>query len=107
MSDFSLTPAAAARIIHLAQTEQAVALRIEVQGGGCSGFQYAFSMVKFPASDDTAIEGHGAKVVIDPVSLDLLKGSSLDYVNELGGSYFSITNPQASSRCGCGNSFSL
>ena len=107
MDDFSFTRSAAKRITEMASAEGAIALRLAVNGGGCSGFQYEFSLAKAPEPDDVAIEAHGAKVLIDPTSLDLLKGSQLDYVNDLGGSYFNVSNPNASSSCGCGNSFSL
>lgn len=103
---FSLTPAAAARINALAKAEGATALRIAVLGGGCSGFQYEFSLAKTTEPDDQRFELEGAAVLIDPTSLELLGGSQLDYVDELGGAYFSIKNPNATSRCGCGNSFS-
>ena len=103
---FSLTAQAAARINELAKAEGAAALRIAVLGGGCSGFQYEFSLTKAAETDDVRIELNGAAVLIDPASLEFLKGGQLDYVDELGGSYFSIKNPNATSRCGCGNSFS-
>ncbi|MRG73600.1 iron-sulfur cluster insertion protein ErpA [Alphaproteobacteria bacterium HT1-32] len=82
-------------------------LRIAVSGGGCSGFQYGFSLDTDTGQDDLIFEGHGAKVVIDDMSLDLLAGSEVDYVEDLIGSYFSIKNPNASSTCGCGSSFAV
>lgn len=107
MDAFTFTAAAAARIAELATAEGALALRVAVLGGGCSGFQYEFTLAKAPESGDAEITAHGATVFIDPTSLDLLKGSQLDYTDNLGGSYFSINNPNATSSCGCGNSFSL
>jgi len=107
MDSFTFTPNAGKRIAEMATAEGALALRVAVNGGGCSGFQYEFSLAKAPEGDDVLIDAHGAKVLIDPTSLDLLKGSQLDYINELSGSYFSVSNPNATSSCGCGNSFSL
>ncbi len=107
MESFTFTPNAGKQIAEMAAAEGALALRVAVNGGGCSGFQYEFTLVKAPEDDDVLIDAHGAKVLIDPTSLDLLKGSQLDYINELSGSYFSVSNPNATSSCGCGNSFSL
>lgn len=107
MDSFTFTANAAKRIAEMTAAEGALALRVAVNGGGCSGFQYEFSLAKAPEAEDVTIEAHGAKVLIDPTSLDLLKGSQLDYIDELGGSYFNISNPNATSSCGCGNSFSL
>lgn len=81
--------------------------RVAVSGGGCSGFQYGFSLDNQRADDDRIFERDGIAVVIDEVSLDLLKDSEVDYVEDLIGSYFSIKNPNASSTCGCGSSFSI
>lgn len=107
MDSFTLTPNAAKRVTEMASAEGAMALRIAVNGGGCSGFQYEFSLAKAAEADDVSINAHGAVVLIDPTSLDLLAGSQLDYIEDLGGSYFSVSNPNATSSCGCGNSFSL
>jgi iron-sulfur cluster insertion protein len=82
-------------------------LRITVSGGGCSGFQYGFSLDDQKNDDDRLFERDGVTVVIDEVSLDLLKGSEVDFVEDLIGSYFAIKNPNASSTCGCGSSFSV
>ena len=82
-------------------------LRVTVSGGGCSGFQYGFSFDSSINEDDKTFERDDVTVVIDDASLDLLAGSEIDYVEELIGSYFAITNPNASSSCGCGNSFSI
>lgn len=107
MSQFSVTEAAAKRITELVSAEGGTALRLAVNGGGCSGFQYEFSIAKAPEADDVSLTSHGATVLIDPASLDLLAGSQLDYVDGLGGSYFNVSNPNASSSCGCGKSFSV
>ncbi len=82
-------------------------LRVSVEGGGCSGFQYKFDIQREPASDDTVIAREGATVVIDPVSLQYLSGSQIDYADELIGAAFKIENPNATASCGCGTSFSL
>ncbi|MBL8697439.1 MAG: iron-sulfur cluster insertion protein ErpA [Alphaproteobacteria bacterium] len=81
-------------------------LRISVSGGGCSGFQYGFTFDDSPTEADLVIEREGAKVLIDDVSLDMLRGSVVDYVEDMIGASFAIRNPQAKSSCGCGNSFS-
>ena len=81
--------------------------RISVLGGGCAGFQYKFYFDNTKNDDDILFETKKISVIIDTASLDLIKGSKIDYVNELIGSSFKITNPQASSACGCGTSFSL
>jgi len=104
-----ITERAARRIAALVAQEQSdgLMLRITVSGGGCSGFQYGFSLDDQKNDDDRLFERDGVTVVIDDVSLDLLKGSEVDFVEDLIGSYFSITNPNASSTCGCGSSFSV
>ncbi len=84
-----------------------LAFRVAVSGGGCSGFQYGFSLDNQRNADDRVFERDGVEVVIDEVSLDLLKDSEVDFVEDLIGSYFSIKNPNASSTCGCGSSFSI
>ena len=81
--------------------------RISVKGGGCAGFQYKFDFNNNKNDDDILFETEKISVIIDSTSLDLIKGSKIDYVNELIGSSFKISNPQASSACGCGTSFSL
>lgn len=85
----------------------AMALRISVSGGGCSGFQYGFTLDDAETADDIVIERDGARVVIDTVSLEYLRGAEIDFVEDLTGAYFKIANPQASSSCGCGNSFAI
>lgn len=83
-------------------------LRISVEGGGCAGFQYEYKFVNDSIQiEDLYIEQNGAKVIIDSISLQFVQGSTLDYIEGLEGSYFTIKNPQAASGCGCGNSFSL
>ena len=82
-------------------------LRISVSGGGCSGFQYGFALDDRDEDGDIAIERDGAKVVIDGMSLMYMIGCEVDYVEDLTGSYFRVTNPNASASCGCGNSFAI
>jgi iron-sulfur cluster assembly accessory protein len=105
---FSLSERAVTRIAQILATEASGAmLRVAVEGGGCSGFQYAFDIVTDATADDLVIEKGGVKVLVDPVSLDFLKGAELDFANELIGSAFRIVNPNATSSCGCGTSFSV
>ncbi len=80
-------------------------LRVFVSGGGCSGFQYGFTFDEKINDEDTTIENHGVKLLVDPMSMDLLKGSEIDYQESLQGSSFVIRNPNAGSTCGCGQSF--
>ena len=82
-------------------------LRVAVEGGGCSGFQYKFGFAEAPNKDDLVLERDGARVVIDDMSLEFLAGSEIDYTNELIGSAFKIHNPNATAGCGCGTSFSI
>ena len=104
----TVTDRAAKRIAEIVAGEAAArALRVSVEGGGCSGFQYKFDLVPAPAADDVVFERSGATVVIDQVSLGYLAGSEIDFVDDLIGSSFSITNPKATASCGCGTSFSL
>lgn len=104
----TLSPAAAARVAAIANRQgKPPVLRLSVEGGGCSGFQYRFGLADEPLGDDTVAETDGVLLVIDPVSLDLIEGSTVDYVESLGGSAFQVTNPQAASGCGCGSSFSI
>lgn len=106
---FTFTDSAAARINKISTDEgRHLRFRITVKGGGCSGFQYEFSLDDTEASaDDTILEKNGAEVIIDETSLGILKGSSLDYVEDLSSAGFEIKNPNATARCGCGNSFSV
>jgi iron-sulfur cluster assembly accessory protein len=107
-TDVVLTENAARRIIKLAADEaNAKLFRVSVEGGGCSGFQYKFDLVGEPENGDLVIERAGARMLIDPVSLDYLKGSEIDFVDDLMGASFRVRNPNAQSSCGCGTSFSL
>ena len=106
-ASFSVTPRALTRVAKILSTEPAKALRVSVEGGGCSGFQYRYDLVDGPAEDDLVIEGETATVVVDPVSLPFLAGAELDFVDDLIGQSFQIKNPNAQSSCGCGTSFSL
>jgi iron-sulfur cluster assembly accessory protein len=83
------------------------ALRVSVQGGGCSGFRYDFEVVAQTNADDLIIEKAGARVAIDPISVPYMAGSQIDYVDELIGASFKISNPNATASCGCGTSFSV
>jgi iron-sulfur cluster insertion protein len=106
--DVELSERAAKRINALLATEaQGAALRVGVGGGGCSGFQYTYSVEAAPGAEDVTIERDGAKVVVDPVSLTYLAGARIDFVEDLMGQSFRIENPNAASSCGCGASFSL
>jgi len=108
MENFSVSPRAAARIAEIvAASGQAAALRVAVLAGGCSGFQYKFDLDTAEAADDLVIERDGVRVLVDPASLDLLGGAELDFKDELMGSYFAVRNPNATSACGCGTSFSV
>ena len=103
-----LTPAAARRLHELAASAgRPVMLRVAVEGGGCSGFQYRFALVDAPQPDDVRIERDGAAALVDDVSLPFLAGSEIDFVDELVGAQFKVTNPNAASSCGCGVSFSI
>ncbi|WP_336761037.1 iron-sulfur cluster assembly accessory protein [Asaia sp. VD9] len=107
---FSVSPGAAARIVEIiAQQDEpeGLALRVAVLAGGCNGFQYQFKLETGRASDDVVIDQDGATVLVDPVSLDLLEGAQLEFVDKLMGAHFTVTNPNAASSCGCGTSFSL
>ena len=105
----ALTERAALRITELVAVEAQpdLMLRVAVSGGGCSGFQYGFTLDDTVNPDDKVIEKAGAKVVIDDMSLNMLAGSEIDFVEELVGSSFAIRNPNATSSCGCGNSFAV
>jgi len=99
---------AARRIAEILKAEAApVMLRLAVTGGGCSGFQYSFTLDDQRMDDDLVVERDGATVLIDPVSLDFLKGAEIDFSNELIGAAFKVNNPNAQSSCGCGTSFSV
>jgi iron-sulfur cluster assembly accessory protein len=104
----NLSPSAAARVATIAAKQGKPAiLRLSVEGGGCSGFQYKFGLADAPESDDLVIERDGVTLLVDSVSLDLVAGSTVDYVESLGGAAFKVENPQAASGCGCGSSFAI
>ena len=108
MEQFAMTERAAARIAEIVAAEgRDAALRVAVLAGGCSGFQYRFELDQEPQADDLLIERAGAKVLVDPSSMDLLAGSELDFTDQLMGSHFAVRNPNAKSACGCGTSFSV
>jgi iron-sulfur cluster assembly accessory protein len=115
MSDTALAPAtvtmtaaAARRIADIVAGEPtSKCLRISVEGGGCSGFQYKFDLVAGPVADDFVVVRDAARVLIDPVSLEYMAGSEVDFVDELIGASFRINNPKAVAGCGCGTSFAL
>jgi len=108
-SNFGLTDRAVARIAEILGSQSSPsALRVAVLAGGCSGFQYKFDLDEAPpAEDDLVIEQNGARVLVDQGSLDLLGGAQLDYADALMGAHFAIKNPNATSACGCGASFSV
>jgi len=106
--DLSLTPSAAARVAAIAERQGKPAmLRLSVEGGGCSGFQYKFGLAEAIDPDDAVAETAGVKLVVDAISLDLVRGASVDFVETLGGTAFRVDNPQAASGCGCGSSFAV
>lgn len=104
----ALTSAAAARVATIAERQAKPAiLRLAVDGGGCSGFQYRFALADSVEDDDVTASQGGVQLVVDPVSFDLLDGATVDYVEDLGGAAFRVTNPNASAGCGCGASFAV
>lgn len=104
----TLTPAAARRVGLIAQRQGKPAiLRLSVDGGGCSGFQYRFDLADGADNDDSVSETDGVRLVVDPVSLDLVSGSTVDFVESLGGAAFKVENPNAAAGCGCGSSFGI
>ena len=104
----SLTQSAAKRVAWIAERQHKPAiLRLAVDGGGCAGFTYKFELASTAESDDTIAETEGVTLVVDPISLDLVRGSAVDFVEDLGGASFKVTNPNAQSGCGCGSSFSV
>ncbi|MGZ8312722.1 MAG: HesB/IscA family protein [Allosphingosinicella sp.] len=107
-NDISLSPSAAARVAAIAERQgKPPILRLAVEGGGCAGFQYRFGLADDIATDDIAVARDGVTLVVDEISLDLVRGSMVDFVESLGGSAFQVTNPNAASGCGCGTSFSI
>lgn len=107
-ADIILTENAAKRVAWIAarQSKPAV-LRLAVDGGGCAGFTYKFELADGPDGEDAVAETAGVKLVVDPMSLELVQGSAVDFVEDLGGAAFRVTNPNAHSGCGCGSSFSV
>ena len=104
----TVSASAAARVKKVLRSEQpGSCLRVAVDGGGCSGFQYSFTVVGGPAPDDLVIERDGATVLVDSVSLDFLRGAEIDFVDDLIGQSFKVLNPNATASCGCGTSFSV
>ncbi|HWD25763.1 MAG TPA: iron-sulfur cluster insertion protein ErpA [Rhizomicrobium sp.] len=104
----TLSARAAKRIAEIIKSEPTpTMLRLAVTGGGCSGFQYNFALDDARMDDDLVIARDGATVLIDPVSLDFLKGAEIDFTNDLIGAAFKVNNPNAASSCGCGTSFSV
>jgi iron-sulfur cluster assembly accessory protein len=107
-SPVTVSASAAKRIAQILKAEPAPAmLRVAVTGGGCSGFQYNFTVDDTKMDDDLVVARDGATVLVDPVSLDFLKGAEIDFVDDLIGAAFKINNPNATSSCGCGTSFSV
>ncbi|MCJ8310227.1 MAG: iron-sulfur cluster insertion protein ErpA [Rhizobiaceae bacterium] len=103
-----VSTAAAKRVAKILATEpDMTALRVSVEGGGCSGFSYKFDLTDDAQDDDMVLEAEGAKVLIDPVSLMYMGGSVIDFVDDLMGQSFQIKNPNATASCGCGTSFSM
>lgn len=107
-SGLTLSSAAAARVAAIAakQSKPAI-LRLSVEGGGCSGFQYQFGLADTPETDDLVTETDGVRLVVDPTSLELVSGCIVDFVESLGGAAFRVENPNATAGCGCGSSFAV
>lgn len=108
LAPITLSPAAARRILDIGAAEgRPLMLRLAVEGGGCSGFQYQFDLVEAGELDDMRIERDGATALLDDVSVPFIAGSEIDFVDELAGAEFRVRNPNAKSSCGCGVSFSV
>jgi iron-sulfur cluster insertion protein len=107
MEGVTISASAARRLNAILKGDAGMALRISVSGGGCSGFQYSFDVERSRADDDIAVTRDGATVLVDPVSLELLRGAELDFVDNLMGQSFQVRNPNAVASCGCGVSFSV
>ena len=107
-ASITLSPSAAARVAAIAakQAKPAI-LRLSVDGGGCSGFQYQFGLTDVVAADDAVSQTGDVRLVVDPISLELVAGCVVDFVESLGGSAFKVENPQATAGCGCGSSFAI
>jgi iron-sulfur cluster assembly accessory protein len=106
-TDITVTERAARRIGEILGAEPGAMLRLSVMGGGCSGFQYKFDVDRDKAYDDIVVSRDGITVLVDPVSLQYLAGSEIDFVDDLIGASFKVNNPKAKASCGCGTSFSL
>ncbi len=108
LDPITLSASAAQRVLAIAaRQDKPAVLRLAVDGGGCAGFSYRFALADDVAADDMMTERDGAQLVVDPVSLDLLAGSEVDFVESLGGASFQVKNPNAASSCGCGSSFAI
>jgi len=104
----TLTPSAAKRVAWIAEKQAKPAiLRLSVEGGGCSGFQYKFDLADSAKIEDVVSETDGVQLVVDPISLDLVSGSVVDFIESLGGAAFRVENPNAAAGCGCGSSFGI
>lgn len=107
-AQITLTENAAKRVAWIAaRQDRPAVLRLAVDGGGCAGFTYKFELADEPEGEDEVVETDGVRLVVDPISLELVKGSAVDFVEDLGGAAFRVTNPNAQSGCGCGSSFSV
>ena len=107
-AQIQLTTSAARRVAWIADRQgKPPILRLAVDGGGCAGFTYKFELAEAPEADDAVAQTEGVSLVVDPISLDLVRGSAVDFVEDLGGAAFKVTNPNAASGCGCGSSFSV
>ena len=107
-ADVTLSETAARRLKAISQAEgRSLMLRVSVEGGGCSGFQYQFDLVEDAQPQDVHIERDGSAALVDDISMAFLKGSVIDFVDELAGAQFQVRNPNAKSSCGCGVSFSI
>jgi iron-sulfur cluster assembly accessory protein len=106
--DIQLTQSAARRVAWIADRQgRSPILRLAVDGGGCAGFTYKFELAEAVEADDLIAETDGVRLVVDPISLDLVRGSAVDFVENMGGASFQVTNPNAASGCGCGSSFGI
>lgn len=107
MINFDITEAAASRISELInnEVEAKIGIRISIDAGGCSGFMYDYKLIDKINEDDFVLEQYGVRIIIDSMSQAFLEGCKLEFIEDLGGSYFQITNPNALHKCGCGNSF--
>ena len=107
-TDVTLSSSAAKRILKILEKHpDKTALRVSVEGGGCSGFSYKFDLANNQSADDIVLSHDGATVLIDPISIQYMEGSTIDFVDELMGQSFQINNPNATASCGCGTSFSI